>query len=117
MKTIELVFFDIFNQKHILKVPFSVKEKLFSEGVKIDASDVLGIMFVCDGDFILKPSINKPCSNESYLCHVFDADGNLLQNVKNKWLAEINQKGIQWKQFMTPTQPNFEYYLIKSKAI
>jgi len=117
MKTIELFFFDIFNQKHTLKVPFSLKDELFSIGIKIDASDILGIMFVCDDDFILKPANNQPFENNVYLCQVFDSDGNLLQNIKNKWLKEIKQKALQWELFTIPTQSGFEFNKLNYKAI
>ncbi|NSW44977.1 MAG: hypothetical protein HPY79_04100 [Bacteroidales bacterium] len=117
MKTIELVFFDIYNQKHILKVPFSLKDELFSKGIKIDASDILGLMFVCDDDFILKPANNQPFENNIYLCQVFDTNGNLLQNIKNKWFKEIKQKALQWRHFTIPTQKGFEFTNLKSKAI
>lgn len=109
MKTIQLEFFDIFNQKHKISVPASQKNEILSKGYKIDASDVLGIMFVCDGDFILKPviySIRNEKLKDVYYCRVYDEDGNAVDIQSKKWIDERNKKANQWNQFTANIQSN-----------
>ncbi len=102
MKTIQLEFFDVYNRKHKISVLASQKDEVLNHGYHIDASDVLGIMFVCEGDFLLKPvvySIRNQKNKEVYFCRVYDEEGNAVDIQAKKWRAEINQKMSQWRQF------------------
>lgn len=116
MKTIELEYFDIFNRKHKISVPASKKDEIFSHGYKIDASDFLGIMFVCDGDFILKPVI---CSKRNeklkdvYYCRVYDEGGNAVDVQSKKWINELNNKKNQWNQFTANIQSTKKFNDLK----
>ncbi len=100
MKTIILEYFDIYNKKHSVKIHNNQKEKIFKEGLKIDASDVLGLLFVCDADFTLFPvihSVREYPDKEVYLCRVYDENNMMLDSIKdillNKAREEWNRLG------------------------
>lgn len=102
MKTIQLEFFDVYNRKHKISVPASQKYEVFNQGYTIDASDVLGVMFVCDGDFILKPvlhSVRNQKNKEVYFCRVYDEDGNAVDVQAKKWREFLYQRMSQWNLF------------------
>lgn len=107
MKNIKLEFFDIYNHKQTISISASKKDELFKNGFKIDASDVLGLMFVCDADFFLKPVIcpNKK-TEDVYFCRVYDEEGNALDVHSKKWIDLLNYKTIQWNQFTANIQSN-----------
>lgn len=120
MKTIQLEYFDVFNQKHKITVPALQKDEIFAHGYKIDASDVLGIMFVCDGDFILKPviySVRNDKLKDVYYCRVYDEDGNAVDIQSKKWIEEWNKKANQWNQFTANIQYNQSFNILKSNIL
>lgn len=90
-----LEYFDIYGKKHCIKLPGTAKEKVLSHGLKIDASDVLGLLFVCDTDFTLRPvshSIRHYENKEIYFCRVYDEHNRLLDNFKEVWINKIKEK-------------------------
>ncbi len=102
MKTIVLEYFDIYNKKHCIKLPYEQKGKIFKEGLKIDASDVLGLLFVCDGDFTLYPvkhSVREYADKEVYLCRVYDENNQLLDSIKEILLKKASEEWNRLGEF------------------
>lgn len=114
MKTIQLEFFDINNRKHIITINENQTELLFSEGIKIDASDILGIFYVCESDFILKPFSNKEKS--LIACNVYDETGKTLEKLKEDKKEELNTKAEQIRQFFSDFSFN-TIHTVKPQAI
>lgn len=120
MNTIQLEYFDIYNRKHKITVSASQKESIFANGYKIDASDVLGLMFVCDGDFVIKPvvySIRNEKTKDVYLCRVYDEEGNAVDVQSKKWIEIINRKSNQWNQFTANFNSTIQCNVLKSSAL
>lgn len=95
MKTIVLEYFDVFGKKHCITLPALAKEKILRHGLKIDASDVLGLLFVCDTDFTLRPvahSVRQHENKEVFFCRVYDEQDRLLDNFKEYWIDVIKQE-------------------------
>ncbi len=95
MKTLVLEYYDLYQRKHCLTLPYSAKEKIFSSGLKIDASDVLGLIFVCESDFILKPiphSLREHTNKEVYLCRVYDENDTPLEAIKDFWINKAKEE-------------------------
>ncbi len=95
MKTIVLEYFDVYGKKHCIKLPELAKEKILNYGLKIDASDVLGLIFVCDTEFTLRPvahSVRQYENKEVYLCRVYDEQNRLLDNFKEFWMNKIQDE-------------------------
>ena len=99
MKTVRLEFFDINNRKQFITIDEKQIEMLFSEGIKIDASDILGIFYVCESDFILKPVSNREKS--LITCKVYDEAGNELEKLIEDKKEEFNTNAEQIRQFFS----------------
>jgi len=98
MKTLVLEYFDVFNKKHFIKLPYDLKDKVLKEGLKVDASDVLGLHFVCEAEFILLPvvhSLREIQDKEVYLCRIYDEEKNLidLKYWYSKAIEELEKLG------------------------
>ncbi|MCX7862845.1 MAG: hypothetical protein N2449_07600 [Bacteroidales bacterium] len=95
MKTLVLEYFDVYGKKHCIKLPISKKEEVLQSGLTIDASDVLGLLFVCDTEFCLKPvlhSLREHENKEVYFCRVYDDQHRLLDISKGYWIDKVKEE-------------------------
>ncbi len=103
METIKFEYFDIFERKHCIELEQSKVQKAFEQGITVDASDIMGLFFVCDEDFILKPvpySLRVQKNKKIvYLCRVFDSNGAALSDIRDNWLNKIAAKYKQLSIF------------------
>lgn len=114
MKKVQLEFFDFNNCKHTITIDEKQIELLFNEGIKIDASEILGIYYICESDFVLKPYKNK--NNSLILCKVYDEEGNELEKLVKDKKEEFSNKTEQIKQFFSNSSFN-SIKSLKLKAV
>ncbi len=114
MKNVQVEFFDINNRKHTITIDEKQTEMLFNEGIKIDASDILGIFYVCESDFVLKPSENEKSSLIS--CKVYDESGNELEKLKEDKKEEFSTQAEQIRQFFSDFSFN-SIHSVKPQAV
>jgi glutamine synthetase len=96
METIKFEYFDIFEHKHSIELEHKQAKRAFETGITVDASDIVGLFFVCDEDFILKPIPHSVRIQKNkkivYLCRVYDVNGDLLSDIRDFWLRKISTK-------------------------
>lgn len=110
MKTIVLEYFNIFGKKQNIILNNVNKEKILREGIKIDSSDILGLLFICDTEFILRPiwySVKEYNHKEVYLCRVYDEQERLLDNVKDYWIKRVKEETIRLGELFIQDKNNY----------
>lgn len=96
METIKFEYFDIFEHKHSIELEHEQAKRALETGITIDASDIVGLFFVCDEEFILQPIPHSVRIQKNkkivYLCRVFDVNGYPLSDIRDFWLNKLSAK-------------------------
>lgn len=98
--TICLYFCNIAGEKNKLTVSDEQLRLAFSEGIKIDSSDILGLTEICDSEFILWPKAETiHCEKESdnsfftsYECKVTTPEGKNIIDISEELIKTALDK-------------------------
>jgi glutamine synthetase len=93
----KLLFTDITGQCKFVIITFEELHKAFSEGIKVDGSDIIGLTGICENEFILWPissserlvHVNKNNVQFIYECKVTTVDGIDVKEIENELLQSV----------------------------
>lgn len=101
MENYIIEYYDLYNCKHHLRINADELALLYKEQYKIDASEIIGIPFILEADFILKPISNYIQGEQKIIrCQILDENGNSLELNKEYWLTKVKKMRDFWKTFV-----------------